>query len=121
MVESMPYHGNTSTGIVAVGRSSSRSLESCRASNKLEAGRYRPAPISVLSSLEKCDQVVMGFLAAMEVGKFLTPPSRAGSAFVTLFLFFFLGCSLCFLFVSITKGKDRGRGREGDRILSYSR
>ena len=36
-------------------------------------GRFRHVQISELFSIEECDQVVMDFLAATEVGKF--PPS----------------------------------------------
>jgi hypothetical protein len=37
-----------------------------------KAGRYRYVQISELFSIEECDQAVMDFLAATEVGKF--PP-----------------------------------------------
>jgi hypothetical protein len=40
-----------------------------------KAGRYRHVQISELFSMEKCDQVVMDFLAATDVGKF--PPNLA--------------------------------------------
>ena len=36
-----------------------------------EAGRCPHVQVSELSTMEECDQVVMDFLAATEVGKFL--------------------------------------------------
>ena len=40
-----------------------------------KAGRCRHVQISELFSMEKCDQAVMDFLAATDVGKF--PPKQA--------------------------------------------
>jgi hypothetical protein len=37
-----------------------------------KAGRYRHVQVSELFSMEECDQAVVDFLAATEVGKF--PP-----------------------------------------------
>jgi len=45
-------------------------VEGSRAGNRLEGGRCKHVQISELFSLEKCDQAVMDFLAATEVGKF---------------------------------------------------
>jgi len=46
--------------------------ETVRQTTGWEAGRCRQVQISELLTIEECDQAVMGFLAATEVGKF--PP-----------------------------------------------
>jgi len=114
MAESMPYHGNTSSGIVAVSRSSSRSLESCRAGNKLESWKVSAYTNIGAVFLREVRSSSDGLPRGHDVGKFLTPPSRAGSAFVTLFLsFFWVVRSVFFLFQS---PKGRVEGGEGKGI-----
>jgi len=43
-----------------------------RPENPILAGRWRRVQVSELLSMEECDQAVVDFLAATEVGKF--PP-----------------------------------------------
>jgi len=60
-------HGSISSVIARSGRTSS---ENCGNQSGGKAGRCKHLQISELFSLEMCDQVVMEFLAATEVGKF---------------------------------------------------
>jgi len=53
-------------------------LERSGKSDGMESGQMPTVKVSELLSIEKCDQAVMDFLAATDVGKF--PPKRRGGA-----------------------------------------
>jgi len=75
-----------------------------------KAGKCRHVQISELFSMGICDQAVMNFLVATEVGKF-----QRRSAELNIGFFFFRFSVLCghSLYFSLVKGKNlKGRGRE---------